>query len=133
MAAADDPNFDPPSFGAWFAGQLNTTAYDVYALYPPTYYTTWVDTNDAVDELFKVPDSWWDGNTTQDSSDPFTASVIQNILRLDNTIENSLFASFKINGFENIKDESLEGADLEIAVNSSNWGRFYLVVRHPIL
>jgi hypothetical protein len=130
LKAADDPNFNPPNMTDWFVTQVNKTAYDVYALYPPKYYATWVDTNTAVDGLFKVPVSWWAENTTQDEHDPVYVDIVNNMTTLYTSIENSLFASFKINGFEDVKDKTLDGEDFEVAANDANWGRFYLVVSY---
>lgn len=132
LAVAADPNFEPPSVTDWFAAQLNTTAYDLYALYPPVYYDTWVDTNTAVDNLLTVPESWWNDNTTSaDDSDPWFVFIQDNVNTIYSTVENSLFASFKINGLENVKNKTLDDAAFEDAANSVNWGRFYLVVSYP--
>lgn len=133
IAVGDDPNFNPPSVTDWFANQVNTTAYDIYALYPPKYYDTWVDTNTAVDELFKIPESWWTDNTTMDANDSVYVSLVDNTQTVYYSIENSLFASFKIDGFENVKNKTLDSAAFEDAANSANWGRFYLVFTYAFI
>ncbi|KAH8912512.1 hypothetical protein BR93DRAFT_933503 [Coniochaeta sp. PMI_546] len=133
LAVGDDPNFNPPSVTVWFANQVNTTAYDIYALYPPKYYDTWVDTNSAVDELLKVPESWWTDNTTMDANDPVYVSLVSNTQTVYDSIENSLFASFKIDGFENVKNKTLDSAAFEDAANSANWSRFYLVFTYAFI
>jgi hypothetical protein len=125
----DDDNFNPPSLTLWFADTINKTANDIYALWPPKYFTTWVDTDEAVKNLYDIPESWWAEDHPDDpTGDPVFDSMVGNLSALYNSIENSLFASFKINGLDDVKNTTLDGADFELAANNVNWGRYYLVV-----
>jgi hypothetical protein len=47
-------------------------------------------------------------------------------------VENSLFASFKINGLEKVTDQTLDGQGFEVAANDVNWNKFYLVASAPV-
>ena len=124
----DDPNFNPPNITEWFASEINRTAFDIYALYPPKYYDTWADTSTAVDDLLEIPLDWWYEDHPENVTDPIGERIYSDIGTVYYTIQNSLFATFKINGLENVKNQTLDAADFEIAANDANWNRYYLVV-----
>lgn len=126
LKAADDPNFNVTS--EWLSTTLNKTVWDIYGLYPPKYYDTYQATMDSIDSLGNISDSFWQRDNVTDD-DPTWISVIDTLGTLYETVENSLFSSFKINGFDNIKNTTnMDSAQFEDAVNQNNWGKFFLVV-----
>ncbi|KAB5536050.1 hypothetical protein GE09DRAFT_971537 [Coniochaeta sp. 2T2.1] len=133
LSQAEQPGFDDrvSNITEWFGTQVNTTTYDIYKLYPPKYYDTWIDSANAINELFSVPAEWW--YTVDSEDDPTLLSIAENFNTLYLTIENSLFASFKINGIEGVKNTTLDAAGFELAANDANWGRYYLVFSYAFV
>ncbi|KAK3682841.1 hypothetical protein B0T22DRAFT_472087 [Podospora appendiculata] len=113
---------------------FNTTVNSVFAVYTPKYYDTLLSVQMALDSLCDIPDDFWPTrqDLPEDAQDPqllYILSVFQDPLL---AVQNSLFATFNINGFSSIgSDFSGESYELDEQVAETNWTKFNLVARPP--
>jgi hypothetical protein len=126
FANADNPNFNVTT--AWFVDTLNQTVNDLFNLYEPKYYDTYVDVADNLATLANISDSFW--TTPWSDSDPEAAIFNETATHLFTAVQNSLFASFGIDPARSIAENFTGTSDsFQDAINEENQNRFYIMVR----
>jgi len=106
---------------------LNSTINNVFEVYTPQYYDTYLTVERTFFDLTEsFPDSFWYDETVTEA-DPRFVRLQEILMELVVSVENSLFATFKINGFDSIKDAE-DGTDLEFKVSEKNYTKFHHVV-----
>ncbi|KAK0714478.1 hypothetical protein B0H67DRAFT_489085 [Lasiosphaeris hirsuta] len=133
LAAGEEPNFNVTT--SWLINALNTTVNNVFSTYVPKYYDTYLSIDDALNDLSYIPDSFWLVTDDYMPADFNQTALNETIDTLDlgiydlwNAVENSLFATFNINGFSSVS--GFKG-EVTYEVNEKaaevNWGKFRLV------
>ncbi|KAK1750424.1 hypothetical protein QBC47DRAFT_310091 [Echria macrotheca] len=127
LAALNDPNSEDNLTIEWFVGVLNDTATDIFNTYVPIYVNTGDAIDQALSDLLEVPDM----NITEQAK----SDKIDRLLEVySKAIENSLFTTFKIDGFaSHLNDTSLDTFALEDKVNDQNWGKANLVFNYAYI
>lgn len=107
----------------------------VFLAYPPRYQATWLSVNASLTQLSEIPNSWWNETERSLAEAPLTSAndtrfqlLARPLRQLNLAIENSLFATFKFTGYENVQKSVADVDSLEAKANENNWGKFYLVV-----
>lgn len=129
LAAADDPAFNIT--GQWLVNGLNKTVTDIFSVFPPIYTNTELVTDQSLRNMLTIPDEFWQRLNVKDvPQDDGTLLGIQSSLGdLIRAIENSLFTTFKIDGFAGLVNKfEGESWELEEKVNDLNWDKFNVVV-----
>lgn len=118
----------------YIAGILDNTTAKLFLAYPPKYQDTWISSNESITAISEIPLQWWmDMDSDLPESDPKWAPLLKPLSQLSAAIENSLFATFKYAGYENVKDATADQETFELEGNANNWGKFYLVVTYAFI
>ncbi len=80
-----------------------------------------------MDKIGTLNDSFW--QTDLPDSDPSEQLFYQAITELILGVQNSLFATFNIDGLGTANITTSDSAEFEADISDENWNRFYLVVR----
>ena len=129
LSAADDPAFNVTA--QWFVDSLNKTVTDIFSVFPPIYTNTEIVTDQSLRDMLSIPDEFWQRlNVNAVPDDDATLLGIRNsLVDLIRAIENSLFTTFKIDGFAGLVNKfDGESWELEEKVNNLNWDKFNVVV-----
>lgn len=131
--ALNDETFNVTT--SWFVEQINNTVTNVFNTYPPKYAVTVEEFNTALEKLSAIPDAlWMDPTVTEEA--PEVKDFLQVLTNLVLTIENSLLAGFKIDGFSGFTNSTLtseEEEKFQTTVAQINWGKYDLVFKYAYI
>lgn len=122
----------------YFIANVMNWTIEICAQFPPRNWYTVLDLVRIEESLYNISDAFW-SNATDSSgqSSLLYADDLQKFNRtissLEATIENSLFATFDINSFEDFKEHDInldadQVYDFELSVLNTTVSRFFLVV-----
>ncbi|KAK1828879.1 hypothetical protein QBC39DRAFT_288437 [Podospora conica] len=134
LEVGDDPAFNVTA--QWFVDSLNKTVTDIFSVFPPIYSNTGYVTDQSLLDILAIPDEFWErlNNNGVSEDDPTLLGILDSFVDLIRAIENSLFTTFKIDGFAGVVNK-FEGEDweLEEKVNNINWERFNVVFTYSYI
>jgi len=110
-----------------FIQQINSTISGIFETYKPIYSYTDEHLNFAFEGLREeIPDSFW----VRGQKDSAAFDMLLQILRfVANTVQNSIFVNFKIDGYGALVEKygEMNQIQFENTVSNYNWGKFRLV------
>ncbi|KAK4195345.1 hypothetical protein QBC40DRAFT_316548 [Triangularia verruculosa] len=131
LLEGDGPGFNITT--SWFVSTINETLIEVFEIYVPKYTVTEASIGTALAKLSEIPDGFWISiNSLSDEEaleNETVKTIMQTLAELLIAMQNSLFATFNVNGYAAFESDNTitDATELEQKVFDLNWGKFRLV------
>ncbi|KAK3318081.1 hypothetical protein B0H66DRAFT_475599 [Apodospora peruviana] len=129
FASVADPNFNVTT--EWFVNALESTIGKVFDVYPPKFQDTITAISDSLGTLAEIPADFWEGAYPED--DPIYGQLMNVTETLSLAVENSLFATFNINGFSSFTSFNGTEDELQRKVEGQNFSKFNTVFTYAFI